>query len=271
MKREPILLFFLLLVTLSQSASATLYDINFTGTVSTNQTNGTCPNNQNGPGLIICQYFAIGDTVNMTLRYDESTPSYNLNNNPNYRVHDNAFSSLSLATTSNTYSGYSGTATGQFGQFGQFMVRDLINYGYTFRLWESNDNPFAYDTANDMDLTPLDTDLTFSGDNALGDIVITSILINLTSLRSDLITSNQLPTSLSLSDFDNANNTNWGMTFKNGSGFGASIGINLTGLSVSAVASTQNPGSPIPTPTTLLLMIAGLIGFHRTLNSSTSI
>ena len=247
------------LAMLSQPATAALFDIEFSGAVSRNQThNGVCPG-QNGPGLNICRYFAIGDTINLTLRYDDSTSFYNLNYNPDHRVYDNAFTSLTLSSTSSTYSGYSGSASGQFGQF---MVRDFAKDGYTFRLWESSDNSFAYDTANDMDLTPLDTGLTFAADDPLGDIIIRDMQINLTSLRNDLISSNQLPTSLDFSDFNDPVNTNWGFTAKNGYGFGASVGIDIIGLNVTAVSST--PGSdhsnPVSEPTILALFSLGLAG-----------
>jgi hypothetical protein len=271
MKSTAIKLCLLTFTILSQSATAALFDIQFTGSVIGNQThNGVCTAGQNGPGLKICQYFAIDDTITMSLRYDDTTPFYLLNNNPNSRVHDNAFSSLSLSSSSSTYSGYSGNAAGNFGQF---MVRDGARDGVTIRLWESEDltdNRFAYDTANDMDLTPLDTDLTFAPDDALGDIVIRDILINLGSLSNDIITSTQLPTSFNFSDFDDVNNTNWSMTFKNGLGedgnpipnlgFGASIGIQLTDITVSAVSSAQNNGSPLPEPSILALLSVGMIG-----------
>lgn len=260
MKISSTIICFLAFTAYNQSATATLFNLELTGTVSANQTGPGGISGcgvQNGPGLLICHYFSLGDTVSLNLQYDDSTPFYNLNSNPNHRVHDNAFTSLTLSSTSSTYSGYSGSASGQFGQF---IVRDLTQDGYTFRFWESTASGFAYDTANDMDLTHLDTGLTFAADDALGDIIIQNMLINLTSLQNDLISGTKLPTSLNLNDFDNPNSTNWSFTAKNGLGFGASVGIDLTALSVTAASTTQGTVNPAPEPTILALFSIGLTG-----------
>lgn len=228
----------------SHSALAAMYDVTLTGLVSANQstTTGICRTQ----GFNVCHYFPLNDSISMTFRFDDSTPAAYIQNGTS-TYYDNAIKSISFSSTA---VGYTGAYTGDFGQF---IVKDSTKDGLTFRFWEPTQTVFASATANAMDLTTLQTEVAHSADDIYGDMEINSIRVNLGSFTNALYSSMDMPTSISLADFDDPVNTNWGIGIRSASGFGGSVGIDITGLSV-------QPVSAVPVPAAAWLFGSGIIG-----------
>ena len=228
---------------LSVQAHAALIDVTISGQVIANMTSGGICRTQ---GFNVCHYLPLGDSVSMTFRYDDSSAiSYIQNGTSAY--YDNAIKSLTISTTA---IGYSGNATGDFGQI---IVRNSSVDGLTFRFWEPTQTSFAYATANPMDMTTLQTSLAFAPDDVYGNIEIHQVSLNLTSLSNTVFGSLAIPTDINLADFDNANSTNWSFGLRSASGFGGTVAMSITGVSVQAV-------SAVPVPAAAWLFASGLLG-----------
>ena len=249
----------LCVLAISMHTHAALMEVTISGNVQANQTiNNICRTQ----GFNVCHYFPLGDAISMSFVYDDQTPQAYVQNGTS-AFYDNAIKSISFNSTHVAYSG------SDSGSFGQFIVRNAIKDGLTFRLWEPTQNRFAYASANAMDLTTLQTEVAHATDDVYGDIEIDTILVNLTALSGTLFNSLAMTTSFNLSDFDDPVNTNWGFNVRSSSGFGGSVGVGISSVSVSVLGAKEGSPSTVPAPMTLVLMLSGLALLVRTTQRKT--
>ncbi len=237
----------------SQTALASLFEVNIDGLVTTNQSDifGNC----GAGGFSACPYFPLNSSVSMSFTFDDSTPS-SPTPSGTAAYYKNALSSLTFSIDA---IGYTGSATGSFGQI--FVSNDSTDR-ISIHAWESTQtifSPTSISGANAMDLTTLDTTLANPTDNIYGDIEINAIRINLASLTNTVFSSFALPISFNSADFNDPNNTNWGVNIRSSSGWGGSAGMSITGLSINNLSNNQNTSpSNIPVPGTLFMTLTGL-------------
>jgi hypothetical protein len=227
----------LALAPLSQATAGTLYDLTLTGTINASDS----------------AYLSLGTTVTTTVRFETGVaPELST---PSQAIYANRITQFSLSIPSIVYSG---SVSGNFGQLSVLNSGGSDGFRYVINRLAAE---YTFVAANPALLPLLPTSTAVPADDMFGDFYIEEVYSNLFSSNAALFSSTALPTSFSLSDFDQ--NKTFGITlFSQDLTFGPrhSAGGGWTNLSIVAVQPAAPPVQSVPEPGTVSMLLVGLLG-----------